>query len=167
MKEASTLATYLVRDLPEQIYAQLYKTNRKGNGLMQGALVYARGCEDSAHPTYGAQAIIATDQDGKLLGWALLHATGRRERAARYSRSFIYENISWQCYVFVRQSGRRRGVGMKLLASACELRPNVRVRPWNASSARFFQHAATLLPVRWESWESPGRHLPASERRAA
>jgi GNAT superfamily N-acetyltransferase len=151
---------------------QLRRLTRSGHGhggRMAEDLDRALACED-IHPNREALAVIARMPCGEIAGWALVHATGRRERTRRYARTFHYVNVRWKCYLYVTKAHRRQGVGTRLLAAAGAARElgatserdtgRLHVCPWDRQSALFFEHAAAKVPgTWWHSWETPARFI--------
>lgn len=88
--------TKAIRSMTEAEYEAAYKLNMGNRGMMRGQLQRCR--EDCV----ASRAVLAVDDDGKLIGWAL---------------KFRYGNV-WDLYVYVNKAHRSRGIGRKLVARA-------------------------------------------------
>jgi GNAT superfamily N-acetyltransferase len=162
--EPLTVTVCRLRDLSPAQLRTLAGLTRRGRGEMRPALERALAC-DEIHPSFRALAVIARRGE-TIIGWALIHATGRLERERRYSRKFVYHSVTWYCYLYVRKSARGTGVGRALIEASGQAAQDdmlpLRVRPWDRASAAFFRREVTDDPrFYWESFENPSRWLDA------
>lgn len=92
------IRSYLVKNIPAQIYKQLYSLNYREAGCMRDCLVEARQSDTND------DFIIAYMDDDKVLGWCLVHN-------AFYSDEKVLQ-------IYVRQALRGHGIGTKVIKKA-------------------------------------------------
>lgn len=64
------ICTYLIRELPDALYQQLYSLNMRERGLMRDSLVAARHCKHEKAETYHYEAICMMEGD-LVISWCL------------------------------------------------------------------------------------------------
>jgi GNAT superfamily N-acetyltransferase len=152
-----------IHELSPALVRTLRGLTRRSRGLMRDAFDRALSCNEN-HPNREALAIIAREE-GQIVGWALVHATAIETREKPYSRRMVYHGIDWHCYLYVRRSRRGRGIGRLLVSEATDHAREqrlgaLRVRPWDAQSAKFFARIGrTNARVWWADWERPEKFL--------
>lgn len=118
--EMKRLASRLVKNLDEATLGELKKCcYRDGTMSHEIGRLYVMDDRD-------AKAIIQRDDDGTLLGWALLF----NNRYAELPEAHFY----------VPPKNRRHGIGRKLAESVRRKAPSCIVHPWNHTSERFFEN---------------------------
>ena len=143
-----TLRSVPLLDLSGAEVAECRRLTFGPDGLMERALDDLRGRE----PRRGARshAILATDDAGRLVGWALVFPN-------RCSARF-------EAYFFVDEKLRRHGIGRQLAEGVRSLKPRhkLMVRPMNKNAWDFF---ASLPPTRFEPQDYEGwlRKIAAGE----
>jgi len=122
------------------------KDRRVLNGL---TLRPASGMRDdvlSKKDNLDSYHIFMAKQQGLVIGWAVLFPENLVD-------CFYKNSEDYCCYVYVRYSARRKGVGTRLLKKVTKLaksKGNVKVFPWDDRSDKFFEARNTNVEIVYE-----------------
>lgn len=149
----------LIRDLPVDLYKQLYSLNLRERGMMREALVAARRCKDKDAPEYNHSVIYAAIGD-LVISWCIFMPEGRK----MYTRKLAHLNDTYMKHPPVLQEGvvslmfwtraayRKQGLAKKLGTYAAHHAQKLglgvcKVGPWDKKSRLLMESLEKTSPL--------------------